>query len=518
LHSSQAEAAASCNGATIAAGAGEVRRPRATRRGSRLSLVSLPLLPTDPHVVFDSFLVPQRQSADTRRLLDGMPPGAQAMRAVPPVGGSGGSIDSLPYGVLEHILGFLPSPEAVRTSLLARRWRHLWKSATGVRIGRRDGEELMSVEEARSLVNHLMLLRGDAPLDTCELTFDDFGEQDDVAHVNLWFRRAVMCKARVLKLLVLGDDCAEDPDYWLELYNLPLVSEHLTRRSLDGVRVHSKLLDFSRCLTLQHLEIDCCNLSTVTEISSDSLKHLLINDVVLCCDSCTRIYAPNLVSLYLNDLRKRTPVLYSMPSLAEAFVRIDTLCTDCCSGANYETCYCESCDVSDNIDDWNCRLLGGLSDAQHLALISKPKMVYPHFHTLPLMYYESFSSCFIIHIVFGILHYLYHFYFQKGFEICPMFQKLKILLLNDYWCVPDDFGALGCMLEHSPVLEELTLLLGSEGMEHEVEMNLRVSSTKRSAAISEHLKKVELKCNVVDDRVLKILKFLCTFNISFSFE
>ncbi|KAJ1275030.1 hypothetical protein BS78_05G105800 [Paspalum vaginatum] len=346
------------------------------------------------------------------------------MRAVPPVGGSGESIDSLPDGVLEHILGFLPSPEAVRSSVLARRWRHLWKSATGVRIGRRN--ELMSVELVRSLVNHLMLLRGDSPLDICELTFGDFGEQDDVAHVNLWFRRVVMCKARVLRLLLLGGDYLDDLYSWLELHNLPLVSEHLTRLLLGGVRVHNKLLDFSRCLALEHLEIECCNLSMVTEISSDSLKHLHIDDVLLCRDSRTRIYAPNLVSLFL-----------------------DLLCR-------------------------NCRLLEGLSDAKHLALISEPKK----------------------------------FIFKRDLRFCPMFQKLKTLLLNDYWCVPDDFDALSCMLEHSPVLEELTLLLGSK-------MNLRVSSTKRSAAISEHLKKVELKCNVVDDRVLKILKFLCTlFNIN----
>ncbi|KAJ1253768.1 hypothetical protein BS78_K191500 [Paspalum vaginatum] len=156
----------------------------------------------------------------------------------------------------------------------------------------------------------------------------------------------------------------------------------------------------------------------------------------------------------------------------------------CCNGANYETCDCESCDVSDNMDDWNCRLLEGLSDAKHLALISKPKM----------------------------------FIFKRDLRFCPMFQKLKTLLLNDYWCVPDDFGALGCMLEHSPVLEKLTLQLCTECMGPKVEMELRVSSTMRSAAISKHLKKVELKCNAVDDRVLKILKFLCTFNISFSFE
>ena len=46
-----------------------------------------------------------------------------------------------------------------------------------------------------------------------------------------------------------------------------------------------------------------------------------------------------------------------------------------------------------------------------------------------------------------------------------------------------------------------------------VEMKLCVSSTKRSVAISEYLKKVELKCEVVDDSVLKVLKFLSTYNI-----
>jgi len=36
---------------------------------------------------------------------------------------------------------------------------------------------------------------------------------------------------------------------------------------------------------------------------------------------------------------------------------------------------------------------------------------------------------------------------------------------------------------------------------------------KRSAAISEYLRKVELKCEVVDDSVLKVFKFLPTYNI-----
>jgi hypothetical protein len=36
------------------------------------------------------------------------------------------------------------------------------------------------------------------------------------------------------------------------------------------------------------------------------------------------------------------------------------------------------------------------------------------------------------------------------------------LSLNEYWCVPDDFSALTCILEHSPVLEKLTLQLFCE--------------------------------------------------------
>jgi hypothetical protein len=50
------------------------------------------------------------------------------------------------------------------------------------------------------------------------------------------------------------------------------------------------------------------------------------------------------------------------------------------------------------------------------------------------------------------------FIFKKDLRWCPIFSKLKTLLLDDYWCVPDDFRALVCVLEHSPVLEELTLL------------------------------------------------------------
>ncbi|KAF8711278.1 hypothetical protein HU200_029299 [Digitaria exilis] len=356
-----------------------------------------------------------------------MPPREPAKRAVPPVGGSGSSIEVLPDSVLEHILGFLPSPEAVQTSVLARRWRHLWKSATGLNVG--CGSVPISVEELRSLMNHLLILRQGSPLEKCKLEFDGYSGHDDVPHVNLWFRQ--------------------------------------TRLELDGVRVHSSLLNFSHCPALEYLAINESNLTSVNKIVSESLKHLTIYDTACSYDSRIHIYAPKMVSLRIDYPRERTPMLEKMPELVQGFVRINDECTDRCNGPNYETCDCKSCDTSDNMADGcrnNCVLLNGVSEAQNLALISVSEM-------------------------------------------------LKILLLNDYWCVPDDFWALACILQHSPVLEKLTLQLFSEGPEPKVLMKLRVDPTKRSGAISKNLKKVELKREVVDVRVLKVLKFLSTFNI-----
>jgi hypothetical protein len=39
------------------------------------------------------------------------------------------------------------------------------------------------------------------------------------------------------------------------------------------------------------------------------------------------------------------------------------------------------------------------------------------------------------------------------------------------------------------------------------------SSMERPSAISEHLNIVEVKCNVIDEKILKVLKFLTAFNI-----
>lgn len=48
---------------------------------------------------------------------------------------------------------------------------------------------------------------------------------------------------------------------------------------------------------------------------------------------------------------------------------------------------------------------------------------------------------------------------------------------------------------------------------HNVEMKGGFSLMGPSARISQHLDTIEIKCEVIDERVLKVLKLLSTFNI-----
>ncbi|GJN06831.1 hypothetical protein PR202_ga24599 [Eleusine coracana subsp. coracana] len=79
--------------------------------------------------------------------------------------GSGDRISALPDDILHLLLSRLPSDEEVRTCVLARRWRHLWKSTRAIRITNRP----WTAEKLHNFVNHLLLLRGGTPADVCSL-------------------------------------------------------------------------------------------------------------------------------------------------------------------------------------------------------------------------------------------------------------------------------------------------------------------------------------------------------------
>ncbi|WVZ51622.1 hypothetical protein U9M48_002749, partial [Paspalum notatum var. saurae] len=410
------------------------------RSGSLWLIRALPLRPQRPCCGRRQWSHRRPGSTEARHPFDAMPPGIRGgkrKRAAPP-GDGRCIIDALPSDVLHHVLSFLPAHEAVRTCVLARCWRHLWRSATGLRISCGDeDDEAASVEEIREFVDNLLRLRRGSSLDICELYLLGV-DSDDIDRVNLWIRRVLDFTLWVV------------PDSPFEL-NRPFISQHLKKLQLSTLELDDSTADFSSCPALEVLDFKCCGFYDCQRISSQSLKCLSLDD------DCSydanshppHIYVPSLISLRLAVNSCRTPLLQRMPFLVEAVIEI------CCYlfGPCGDRCSCSY--VYGNTNE--CMILQGLSEAQSLVLISDIKMT---------------------------------------------------LLLNEYWCMPTDFSLLTCILQHSPVLEKLTLQLFCKGPKSEVEMVGSPDPAERSNAKSKHLKIVEVKCEVVDVRVLDVLKFL----------
>ncbi|XP_062198221.1 MEIOTIC F-BOX protein MOF-like [Phragmites australis] len=387
-----------------------------------------------------------------------MPGSRRAKKAA--MSGQEDRISALPDGVIQHILGFLPADEAVETSVLARRWRHLWRSMRRLRITYKD-DRWECDNDFIKFVDGLLLLRHPGlALDEVELRVYPF-DHEDGTFIKIWIRHALFCQAKVLVI-----DFDIDFPFTLDA---PLLSQHLRRLELGYLGLKENSLDFARCPALEVLEITNCRLDTC-RILSQSVKHLRIKNCDFFSPKRIRISAPNLVSLQICYFDGKAPLLEKMASLETAIFSIDI--EDYCDKSAYgESCGdCLNC--CSNNDHNSGDLLGGLSSATNLELI-------------------TYSGALILR------------------RWCPTFSRLKTLLLN----MPgedNDLHSLVCILERSPVLEKLTLQLSeepqgtgeSEGSYHPME---------QLPAVSEHLNTVEIKCKEVDERVCKILKFLGRF-------
>ncbi|TVU26411.1 hypothetical protein EJB05_28957, partial [Eragrostis curvula] len=368
-------------------------------------------------------------------------------------------LSALPDGPLQHILGFLPAHEVVRTSVLAPRWHHIWKSVRRLHITSPvDWNEDEDKDE-----------ENDGAL---SITF-----QTSMTKPTLWVRYALLCQAEVLNVQI-----TRGPN-WITLGYPPLVSRNLRKLELTNVYVEGKFLDFANCPALEVLKMTDCDIGTQM-IMSQSIKILHIESSYFQSnDNRILISVPSLIWLQLKTFRGTSPLLESMPSLETASVKPAFSVEDSCNKGDSGG-YCSICAICRGDDDHKgrCVLLGGLSSAVNLELAAYSRM----------------------------------FLFRRDLNWCPTFSNLKKLLLND-WCVAVDLYALVCILKHSPVLENLTLqLCRMQRSQFTAEIGRKDSSMEKSA-ISERLKIVKIECKEVDDRVCKLLKFLSTLDIEFIF-
>ncbi|KAL6658185.1 hypothetical protein ACP70R_003771 [Stipagrostis hirtigluma subsp. patula] len=370
-------------------------------------------------------------------------------------------LGALPDDALLRVLSLLPSEDAVRTCVLARRWRHLWRSTPALRVAR-DDDRRWSVRWLRRFVSRFLRLRdGRVPLDECDLLCRPFvlcrggaaAEASCFEAAERWIRRAVSVgRARVLKLSV------GTPENRFQLADAPLVSQQLTRVELDNIELQDGTLDLSGCPALEDLEITSCSIEA-DQILLPPVKRLRIMWCYFNIIPRSSISAPSLVSLQLSENAGFTPLLESMPSLVTAFVRLDNQCSEICANNNYfGDCGYDSCNgcygnlFYEDDDNDQCVLLDGLSGATHLELTALPEV----------------------------------FVCRKDFKWDPTFSKLKTLLLNE-WCVDAGFSALIYFLQRSPILEKLTLQLHKAQEPAVVEAN-GCYNAREESLVSKHLR------------------------------
>ncbi|WVZ53519.1 hypothetical protein U9M48_004447 [Paspalum notatum var. saurae] len=393
-----------------------------------------------------------------------MPPVSEAAKSeMAAAAGGTDRLSALPDDVLHRVLSFLPSDEAVETCLLARRWRHVWKSARALRV---SGSAYQSAYGLNKFVNSLLLFRANdsrADVDVVEIdSFDGDASDDDAdsceafRYLELWIRYGLSSKARVL--------CVRNNTGDVDRWCLPLqfvTSTHLKVLELYNVQLKVSRLDFSSCPALEDLRMEECDVDEATTILSNSVKRLSMKSCYFVRDIRPEISVPNLVFMELADYCGCTPRLQSMPMLVSAFIRL----------SGDPDCY-------DDTEDCACVLLGGVSNATNLELTVAVQEV-------PI--------------------------FRKDLTWCPVFSKLKTLLLSD-WCVTYNLRALICFLQHSPILEKLTLQLSKtlgyavdEGVEYEYDM--------KDPFQMDHLT-VEVKCHNADnERISRLLYDLEFFGV-----
>ncbi|TVU34933.1 hypothetical protein EJB05_16791 [Eragrostis curvula] len=399
-----------------------------------------------------------------------MSPGSKASKMQEKASGDDEDcLSALPEDILNYILSFLSSRELVQgTCLLARKWRNRWKSMPVLRVSEDDIFE--NAHEMNKFVNHLIFHRGPNTLVECEIYM---GHIDDTfGYVDLWARYAMSCEVQILCIII------DLPDGWCPLPTKLLVSDHLTTLELWRMQLVEPLLDFSRCSALQELKIIHSSLN-VRHIISPSVKRLRIQECRFLGDARARISAPNLIVFELVSFSGCTPFLDNMPQLVSASICHEEDSRDCCrSKFEIGGCADVSCQgCAHNRGEGNKSVsLEGLSHALHLQLLtSKVEM----------------------------------FIFRRDLTLCPVFCKLKTLIIND-WCMVANVHALIVFLQHSPVLEKLTLLI-SEADEGEVAKGAKYEGAQQPFDFKQLT--VEVECFKISERIKKNLKVLTTFGV-----
>ncbi|CAH2052896.1 unnamed protein product [Thlaspi arvense] len=238
-----------------------------------------------------------------------------------------GSISFLPDEILQHILCFLPTKFAIRTSLLPKRWKGLWcdtpcisfASCTLMAASRNRTQECYTAQKMMSLqlrtgqirsVNHINVwieLAMNRRVESLSLELDfksDYNYTFPDSFFNQSSLKELSLESRFKTMIVPKVSVS-----WTSLKKLSLRRCKLSDESLATI--------LSGCPVLESLTLWFCDDPTVVDLSdSPSLRTLEVQrdfDVL----TPMKILAPHIRCLRL-DSTNLLPTLFDVSSLAEA--------------------------------------------------------------------------------------------------------------------------------------------------------------------------------------------------------
>nr|CAB3484587.1 unnamed protein product [Digitaria exilis] len=322
----------------------------------------------------------------------------------------GDRLSSLPDALLHAIMSFLPARLAVQTCVLSRRWEDLWCSMPCISIDQQEFDMAASgnmndLENAREssrfeeFVNSLLMFHKAPSLEMFRFYVT---RPYKFEVVSRWFRRGIMCCPAVVEISRSANT---------HCYGLPHLGPRgccLRRLHLVAIYLDKTVMQHlsSACPVLEDLELDECFIDH-PEISSTTLKHLMVKDYISYSGKVLMIAAPALVSLYLvsNAVQWNwgSVLLNDMPSLVNAKVYFKQ-------------------DGPSDPPQVPCKILCSLINVRYLELSGLDTLLALH----------------------------------EDPDTFPTFSNFRTLLFNG--CdLSDDFQMLACFLNNTPSLEKLTL-------------------------------------------------------------
>ncbi|CAA7030210.1 unnamed protein product [Microthlaspi erraticum] len=224
------------------------------------------------------------------------------------------SISSLPDVILQHILSSIPTKLAVTTSLLSKRWRHVWCDTPCLSLDIDRRATAVSIKET--------LTRYTAPNVSNFHLKTTMGRS--VTHMEMWIKFAISHNVENLSLDLCtpydryNNEKYAYPDFsfinssvcWTSLKKLSLCDCCLSDESL------AKIL--SGCPLLQSLTLSCCDELMVVDLSKSlHLTTLKINRDV-CFTGPKQIVAPHIHRLKMLFNYKSPCLLVDVSFLVEA--------------------------------------------------------------------------------------------------------------------------------------------------------------------------------------------------------